>query len=141
MQTFAEQRTCTTPKVEVLREGLPDFMLAAQKAIEQGRLDEARMLLDERAERQLKELMDNVSLRIDAMLMMGLMLLRIQAYERSLYWFKRVTEHIPHAVAYQQLRFPIDVFIHVVRAPGLHLVGPGQDRLGTQRFGHQLKGK
>jgi len=103
MQTFTEKQTPAATQVEVLREGLPRFLLAAQEAIEQGRLAEAQVLLNERAEKQLKDLMDNVSLRIDAMLMMGLMLFRIHEYERAIYWFERVTEHTPHGLAHQQL--------------------------------------
>ncbi len=103
MRTFAERQVHTASQVEVLHKGLPAFMPAAKAAIEQGRLAEAGGLLDERAEARLKELLDNVSLRIDAMLMMGLMLFRIHEYERAIYWFERVTAHTPHAVAYQQL--------------------------------------
>lgn len=103
MRTLTEQRARPAQQIEVLRDGLPGFMLTAQEAIEQGRLAEAGDLLDERAERQLKDLMDTVPPRTDAMLMMGLMLFRIHEYERALDWFKRVTDHTPHALAHQQL--------------------------------------
>ncbi len=89
--------------VEVAYQGMPITLVHAKQALESGRRETARALLDRQAERDLERLTRRFSGRVDAMLLMGMMLFELDQLERSRRWFERSLQKRPHTAAYQQL--------------------------------------
>jgi len=79
--------------VVVRPEGLPANLLLAKQAIEQGRPDEARALLDEATLGQVRQWICRDPSRVDVMAMVGLMLLRVRHLEGAEYWFRELVRH------------------------------------------------
>ncbi len=84
-------------------EGMPAALVQARQALNQGQRQEAWELLNRRAERDLERLLRRFPERIDAMLLMGLMLFQLDELDRAEGWFLRVLKVRPHTAAYQQL--------------------------------------
>jgi len=91
------------PPVEVAWQAMPATLMHAKQALESGRRETARALLDRQAERDLERLIRRFPRRVDAMLLMGMMLFELDQLERSRRWFVRTLQKRPHTAAYQQL--------------------------------------
>jgi predicted O-linked N-acetylglucosamine transferase (SPINDLY family) len=77
--------------------------LLAKSAIERGRLDQARALLDGPTLGQVEQLIGRDPSRSDVMAMLGLMLMRVQRLDAAEHWFRKVLELGPDPMALQQV--------------------------------------
>lgn len=90
-------------RVLVSDKDLPDFLISAKGAIEDGRLEEAAELLNEQAVKKVGELTQQDPSRMDISFMLALMLDRIDQPENAERWYRSVIEQEPNALAYHKL--------------------------------------
>jgi predicted O-linked N-acetylglucosamine transferase (SPINDLY family) len=82
---------------------MPTVLIQAKQALDQGRHDSARSLLGRQAERELERLIRRCPERVDAMLLMGTMLLTLHELDRARRWYERLLLRKCHTAAYRPL--------------------------------------
>jgi predicted O-linked N-acetylglucosamine transferase (SPINDLY family) len=98
--TYAEDGSL---RVIVSDENLPQFLVDAKIAIEQGRIAEAADLLNDQAMELARRVLEESPPRTDVMFMLGLMLYKIGRWHEAEEWYKKILKTERHALVFHEL--------------------------------------
>ena len=87
----------------VSADNLPQFLIDAKLAIENGRIKEARQLLNDEGVKAVHEMLEENPSRIDVMFMLGLMFGRIGQLSKAEEWYRKLLQIEPNACAFYEL--------------------------------------
>ena len=87
----------------VSADNLPQFIVDAKVAIESGRIEEARHLLNDQAIEALNEMFEDDPSRTDIMFMLGLMFGKVGLARKAEEWYRKVLQIEPNAHAFYKL--------------------------------------
>ncbi|MBL7185320.1 MAG: hypothetical protein ISS70_03265 [Phycisphaerae bacterium] len=87
----------------VSADDLPQFLIDAKVAIESGRIEEAKHLLNDQAIEALNEMFEDNPSRTDIMFMLGLMFGKIGLAHKAEEWYRKVLQIEPNAHVFYKL--------------------------------------
>ncbi len=87
----------------VSKENLPPFIVEADKAIITGDIDRAIKLLNEESVESVRQLLAKDPSRVDVMLTLAIMFSKTEQLKKAEEWYKKLLEHQPYALIFNEL--------------------------------------